>query len=39
MDTDSFIVKKTLFMKTLQKMLKLGQILEVMNQIDHCLKE
>ena len=41
MDTDSFIVyiKKILFLKILQKMLKLDQILQIMNLIGHCLKE
>ena len=41
MDTDSFIVyvKKQIFIKTLQKMLKLDLILQIMNQIDHCKKK
>ena len=41
MDTDSFIVyvKKHIFIKTLQKMLKLDLILQIMNQIDHCKKK
>ena len=41
MYTDSFIVyiKQLMFIKTLQKMLKLDLILQIMNQIDHCLKE
>ena len=40
MDTDSFIVyKNIIFIKTLQKMLKQGLILQVMNYTDNCLKE
>ena len=41
MDTDSFIVyvKKHTFIKTLQKMLKLDLILQIINQIDHCKKK
>ena len=40
-DTESFIVckKQTIFIKTLQKMLKLDLILQIMNQIDHFLNE
>ena len=39
MDTDSFIeFKQILFIKTLQKMLKLDLILQIVNQIDHCPK-
>ena len=30
--------KQMIFIKTLQKILKLDLILKVMNQIDHCLK-
>ena len=41
MDTDSFIVykKNMIFIKILQKTLKLDLILQIMNYIDHCLKE
>ena len=41
MYTDSFIVyiKQIIFTKTLQQMLKLDLILQIMNQIDHYLKE
>ena len=41
MEIDSFIVyiKKMIFIKILQKMLKLDFIFEIMNKIDHCLKE
>ena len=41
MDTDSFIVyiKHMIFIKILQKTLKLDLILQIMNYIDHCLKE
>ena len=41
MDTDSFIayIKQVIFIKTLQKMLKLNLILQIMNQIDHWLKK
>ena len=41
MDTDSFIIyiKKRIFIETLQKMLKLNSILQIMNQTDHILKE
>ena len=41
MEIDSFIVyiKKMIFIKILQKMLKLDFIYEIMNKIDHCLKE
>ena len=31
--------KQMIFIKTFQKMLKQGLILQVMNEIDHCLKE
>ena len=31
--------KQMIFVKTFQKMLKQGLILQVMNEIDHCLKE
>ena len=33
------ILKQMIFTKILWKMLKLDLILEIMNQIDHCLKE
>ena len=33
------IHKKMIFIKTLPKMLKLDLILEIVNQIDHCLNE
>ena len=41
MDTDSFIVykKNMIFIKILQKTLKLDLILQIVNYIDHCLKE
>ena len=41
MDTASFIVyiKQVIFIKTLLKKLKLDFILQIMNEIDHCLKE
>ena len=41
MDTDSFIVhvKTEDIIKLLQKMLKQGLTLQIMNQADHCLKE
>ena len=41
-DTDSLIVyikKNMIFIKTLQKMLKVDLILQIMNQIDDCLKK
>ena len=41
MDTDSFIVytKTDIFIKILQKMLKLDLMLQIINQTEHCLKE
>ena len=40
MNTDRFIyTKKMIFTKTLQDVLKLYLILQIMNSIDHCLKE
>ena len=41
MDTYSFIVyiKQIIFIKTLKKMLKINLILQIIKQIDHCLKE
>ena len=41
MDTDSFIayIKQVMSIKTLQKMLKLNLILQIMNQIDRYQKE
>ena len=41
MDTDSFIVyiKTDDIYKHIAKMLKLDLILQIMNKIDHCLKE
>ena len=42
MDTDIFsffVYMKTIFLMILHKMLKLDLILQIMNQIDHCLKE
>ena len=41
LDTDSFIVyiKKMIIVKTLQKMLKVDLILQIMNYIGHCLKK
>ena len=42
MDAERFIVykkKQMTFIKTLWKMLKLGLMLQIMNQIDHCLKK
>ena len=40
MDTGSFIayIKQSIFIKTLQRMLKLGLRLQIMNFIDHCRK-
>ena len=42
METDSFIVyikAVDIYSQTLQKMLKLDLILQIMNQIDHSVKE
>ena len=40
MDSDSFIVHvKTIFTKVLQKMLKQHLTLQILYQIDHCLKQ
>ena len=41
MDIDSFIVyvKQMIFIKIFQKMLKVDLKLQIMNQIDHCLKK
>ena len=41
MDTNSFNVhiKQKIYVKILQKMLKQGLTLIILNQIDHCLKE
>ena len=43
MDGDSFIQlytkKQIIFIQTLQEMLNLDLILQILNQIDHCLKE
>ena len=41
MDTDNFIVqiKKMIFTKTLQKILKQGLTLQIKNQTENCLKE
>ena len=41
MDTDIFIlyIKQMIFIKTLQKMLKLDLIIQVIIQIDRCLKK
>ena len=40
MNTDRlFIQKKMIFRKTLQDVLKLYLILQIMNSTDHCLKE
>ena len=34
-----YTLKQIMFIKTLQKMLKQGLILQIMNQIDHYIKE
>ena len=40
MDTDNlYRQKQIIFITTLQKMMKLDLILQIMNQIDHCLKK
>ena len=41
MDTDSFTVyiKQMIFMKTLHKKLKPDLILQILSQINHCLKK